>query len=98
MIKLVDKQAILDVMVKLRAVYPNVLHLERPGLMALKQQTAVQPAQLNANEISMFKGFFQQVTDRQLSIEEVELVSAVIDDLHHAKDEALNKPVTGNLL
>ncbi|GAD01388.1 exonuclease SbcD [Agarivorans albus MKT 106] len=34
MVRLLDKSAILDAMGKLREVYPNVLHLERTGLMA----------------------------------------------------------------
>ncbi|MCJ8340125.1 MAG: exonuclease SbcCD subunit D [Pseudomonadales bacterium] len=82
LIKLTDSQAILDVMGKLRALYPNILHLERPGLMALKSTTGLQPQQINANEMSMFGDFFAQVMDRELSKDESSLVQKVIEDLH----------------
>lgn len=82
LIKLTDSQAILDVMGKLRAWYPNILHLERPGLMALKSATGMQPQQINANEMSMFTDFFTQVMDRELTGDESSLVQQIIEDLH----------------
>ncbi|MEH6445401.1 MAG: exonuclease SbcCD subunit D [Oceanospirillaceae bacterium] len=82
LVKLTDSHAILDVMGKLRAVYPNILHLERPGLMAKKTANSVMPNQLNASELSMFSDFFTQVMDRPLSGEEQSLVQKTIDDVN----------------
>ncbi len=85
LIKLTDTHAILDVMGKLREVYPNILHLERPGLMSSKSKSSVQPEHLNASEMSMFSDFYQQVMDRDLSADESAIVKSVIEKLHSAE-------------
>jgi len=83
LIKLTDSHAILDVMGKLRERYPNILHLERPGLMAVKNEHAVQPKQNSAGELAMFGDFFNQVLARDLTEQEQALVSDVIAKLQH---------------
>jgi len=83
LIKLTDSHAILDVMGKLRERYPNILHLERPGLMASKSEAKVQPKQKSASELVMFGDFFNQVLDRDLSEDESALVSEVITKLQN---------------
>lgn len=85
LVKLTDTHAILDVMGKLREVYPNILHLERPGLMAHKDAQPLAPKQLNINELTMFKDFFSQVMQRQLDSDETHLIEQVIDDIQHAR-------------
>jgi len=86
LIKLSDTHAILDVMGKLREVYPNILHLERPGLMAKKDNLMKQPKHIHANELTMFNDFFLQMMDRSLSDDEAELLKITIDELHRAED------------
>jgi exonuclease SbcD len=86
LVKLEDEHAMLDVMGKLREVYPNILHLERPGLMALKS-AGVQPKQLNANELSMFSDFFSQVMNRELNKDEQDVIQDVIDKLHTSGEQ-----------
>ena len=81
LVKLTDTHAILDVMGKLREVFPNILHLERPGLMAQRSDQAVAPQQLNTNELSMFEDFFGQVMQRELTKDEKALVEQVIDNV-----------------
>ena len=83
LIKLTDSHAILDVMGKLRERYPNILHLERPGLMATKSEAKVQPKQKSASELAMFGDFFNQMLDRNLSEDESALVSDVITKLQN---------------
>ena len=80
-IQLTDTHAILDVMSKLREVFPNVLHLERPGLLVhrlLKNDRE----QLKKGELSMFRDFYQQITSENLSTEQDQIISQEIEQLH----------------
>jgi exonuclease SbcD len=86
LIKLTDTHAILDVMGKLREVYPNILHLERPGLMARKDNAIKQPKHIHANELTMFNDFFSQMMDRSLSDDEADLIKITIDEIHRAEE------------
>ncbi|SFG31373.1 exonuclease SbcCD subunit D [Neptunomonas qingdaonensis] len=81
-IRLTDKHAILDVMGKLRQVYPNVLHIERPGLMAASPQQNARRDQLKKGEFSMFSDFFEQVNGEPLSAEQQSYVLQTLADLH----------------
>ncbi|MCV5665522.1 exonuclease SbcCD subunit D C-terminal domain-containing protein, partial [Escherichia coli] len=56
-VRLMDKHAILNPMEKLRSVYPNVLHLEKPGMLIGVEQEMAQ-AKLARSEIDMFRDFF----------------------------------------
>ncbi len=81
-IRLTDKHAILDVMGKLRQVYPNVLHIERPGLMAASPQQNARRDQLKKGELSMFNDFFEQISGEPLTTEQQAYVSQTIADLN----------------
>ena len=87
MIRLLDKTAILDAMGKLRSVYPNVLHLERTGLMAQRERLHLNREHLKQSEQSMFKSFFEQVTGEPLNEAQNQAVSLVISSLYK-EDEA----------
>lgn len=80
--RLTDTHAILDPMGKLRAVYPNVLHLERPGLMARGETLQVNRDRLKQGELAMFEDFFEQVTGNQPSAEQRRVVADALDRLH----------------
>jgi len=82
LVRLTDTHAILDVMSKLREVYPNVLHLERPGLMARGEGLEVSRDRLKKGELAMFEDFFGQVSGEVLSEQQREIVSATIETLH----------------
>ncbi|WP_411991563.1 exonuclease SbcCD subunit D [Agarivorans sp. DSG3-1] len=82
MVRLLDKSAILDAMGKLRNVYPNVLHLERTGLMAENQQLALHREHVQKGEYDMFSDFFSQVSGESLSDEQQSLLKATIESLH----------------
>lgn len=66
LVRLHDKHAILNPMEKLRAVYPNVLHLEKPGMLMNVEQGLSQ-AKLARSEVDMFRDFFAQAQDNLLS-------------------------------
>ncbi|WP_260293176.1 exonuclease SbcCD subunit D [Sedimenticola hydrogenitrophicus] len=87
LVRLNDRHAILDIMGKLRTVYPNVLHLERPGLMVGGAQRSLQRDQLKRGELAMFRDFYRQVRGEELSAEQQSLISGLLEQIHRG-DEA----------
>lgn len=88
MIKLLDKHAILDAMGKLRAVYPNVLHLERTGLMAGQQQVALNRDHIKKGEMDMFCDFFTQVSGESLTQAQQTVMDDLLTKLHNEARQA----------
>ncbi|MCE9684950.1 exonuclease SbcCD subunit D [Shewanella sp. AS16] len=82
MVRLLDRHAILDAMGKLRAVYPNVLHLERTGLMADKPYLELSREHIKKGELDMFSDFFSQVSGEPMSQAQRESMVGFIDELH----------------
>lgn len=82
LISLTDAHAILDPMGKLRGVYPNVLHLERPGLLSAKPQQLAHRDLLKKGEFSMFKDFYKQTTDEDVSAEQEKILSELLNEIH----------------
>ena len=81
LVRLMDKHAILNPMEKLRAVYPNVLHLEKPGmLVGVEQQMAA--AKLARSEVDMFRDFFAEAQDSELSSQQEQAITDIIKQLN----------------
>ncbi|EGR2301470.1 exonuclease SbcCD subunit D [Vibrio parahaemolyticus] len=80
LVRLMDKHAILNPMEKLRTVYPNVLHLEKPGMLIGVEQEMAQ-AKLARSEIDMFKDFFAEAQDSEFSNEQEQAISDIIKQL-----------------
>ena len=80
LVRLTNKHAILDPMGKLRAVYPNVLHLEKPGMLETNSSGLKQDS-LKQGELDMFKDFYSQIAGQEMSEEQKQLVSELIDGL-----------------
>lgn len=88
MIRLLDSQAILDAMGKLRTVYPNVMHLERTGLMAQDQDLELSREHIKKGERVMFEDFFEQVSGESLSEEQKQVLDETINTIHKAERNA----------
>ena len=82
MVRLSDKNAILDAMGKLRSVYPNVLHLERTGLMAENKELSISADHIKKGELDMFSDFFSQVSGEALTQAQSQTLVDLIDKLH----------------
>ncbi len=80
LVRLMDKHAILDPMEKLRTVYPNVLHLEKPGMLIGVDQD-MGKARLARGEFDMFKDFFLEAQQSDLTQEQEQAVKDVIAQL-----------------
>lgn len=85
LVRLTDTHAILDIMGKLRAVYPNVLHLERPGLMAMGEQKSPHRDQLKRGEMAMFQDFYQQVRGEALAPDQKAIIAAALEKIHRGE-------------
>ena len=88
MVRLLDKQAILDAMGKLRTVYPNVLHLERSGLMAQPGELLPARDQIKKGELAMFSDFFSQVSGSSMSESQAIFLEKILDDIRR-EEQAL---------
>jgi exonuclease SbcD len=89
LVRLSDKKAILDPMGRLRQVYPNVLHLERPGLLEYGQLEEMGQQRLRQSERQLFGSFFQQMTGDEPSTEQERVFDEVVDSLHRKEREAV---------
>jgi exonuclease SbcD len=87
LVRLTDRHAILDPMNKLRSVYPNVLHLEKPGMLETGQQQMNRET-LKRGELEMFRDFFVQITGQTLNDEQDEAVQKAINELNKQETEA----------
>jgi|TARA_B110000116_G_scaffold271829_1_gene293886 exonuclease SbcD len=86
LVRLTDIHAILDPMGKLRQVYPNVLHLERPGLMSEGQVHCARDI-LKRGSLEMFKDFFTQVSGNQLTEAQSDALVSTISGLEKSAQE-----------
>ncbi len=88
MVRLTDKNAILDAMGKLRDVYPNVLHLERTGLMSDNTKVELSRDHIKKGELDMFSDFFAQVSGEPMTDEQQQAMTAAIEELHKVERTA----------
>jgi exonuclease SbcD len=72
---------------KLREVYPNVLHIERPFFDAYRGSQGNRADYRKLNDIELFKTFFREVTGQELNAEHIEAYRSVIDELRKSQSE-----------
>ncbi len=86
LVRLQDRHAILDPMGKLRTVYPNVLHLERPALAQAGERRAPDRERLREGELPMFRDFFRQMSGEALDDAGEAVVAALLERLHRGAE------------
>lgn len=82
LIKIEDKRAILDAMAELRESYPNVLHIEKTGILGTTELNHPNREKLRRGEFHMFRDFYQQMTGEEMSVSEETLLKETIDALN----------------
>jgi exonuclease SbcD len=87
LVRLTDQKAILDAIGKLRQVYPNVLHLERPGLQAGQSAELKGGDHLQRKEIDLYKDFYEEVTGNELMEGGEKIFHDVMESLRHSERE-----------
>lgn len=88
LVRLTDRHAILDAMGRLREIYPNVLHLERPGLFHDGEIRRPGREQLRRSEETLFASFFEQATGEALRAEEAAAFAEVLEAVRAGAREA----------
>ncbi|SHM08213.1 exonuclease SbcCD subunit D [Vreelandella subglaciescola] len=88
MVRLTDRHAILDPMGKLRAVYPNVLHLEKPGMLEIHGNARLDRERLGFNALAMFGDFFEQVKGDVMDEAQETAVTELIETLNRDEETA----------
>jgi exonuclease SbcD len=89
MVTLLDTGAILDVMGKLRQVYSNVLHVERPRVESATTGMKRRVDHRSVNDGELFADFFSEVTGGDISPTEIAAYEAIVDDLLRRDREAV---------
>lgn len=86
LVRLLDTQALYEPMAKLRAVYPNVLQLEKPNLNKGGEREKLKRENLKKGEMPMFLDFFKQMTNDELNEKENKIIATILDDIHRCTD------------
>lgn len=90
MVTLRDTGAVLDAIGKLREVYPNVLHIERPHLTDGGDLRGPGGDHRRLAEMDLFASFFEQVTGDPLTQEQAESFTDTVEALYRQEREVLS--------
>lgn len=85
LVRLTGKEALLDPMSKLRKVYPNILHLERPDLLEGGSRQSVSKEKLAKGQLPIFRDFYKQMTGSELGNRENKLISELLDGIYQSE-------------
>ena len=86
--RLTDTHAILDIIGKLRDVYPNTLHLERPGLQPKGGLPDAGREMMKQSELELFENFYAEVNGEPVTDAQRDIVSGILKDLLSAESSA----------
>lgn len=87
MVSLKDTGAILDAIGKLREVYPNILHIERPHLTHGGELRGPGGDHRRLSEVDLFTSFYEQVTGLQVSREQENLFAKTVELVYQQERE-----------
>jgi exonuclease SbcD len=88
-VTLLDRGALLDSMGRIRQVYPNALHQERPFLHDAGETGATRFDHTKMTDAELFADFFRQVTGEPLDESRAAAFATVIDAMHRREREAV---------
>ena len=87
MVTLRDTAPILDARGQMKEVYPNILHIEYPRLSTGGSLRGPEADHRRLSEKELFKSFFTQMTDEQLTDEQTAEFASVVDELYRQNRE-----------
>ena len=88
MVTLLDEGAVFDALGKLREVYPNVLHIDRPVLLGRTDRPASRADHRKMKDLELFGAFFEEVTGDRLTKQQEEAYAKVVDGMREAERES----------
>lgn len=89
MVALTDQGAILDAIGKLREVYQNVLHIERPYLLTGGELRGPVGDHRRQSELALFSSFYEQVTGAPLSDGQARAFAETVEELYRRDREVV---------
>jgi DNA repair protein SbcD/Mre11 len=95
LVRLLDKEAILDPMGKLRQAFPNALHVERPGLWSTGEVQVAGRERLKASVMDLFAAFFQEMTDEPLDDRQRAAFAEIVEEMDREEREAGSRSPSG---
>ncbi len=84
MVTLKDEGAILDPMGKIRKIYPNALHIERPQFLGSGQLINPDKDFKRMNEVDLFSSFYNQVVERTLTTHHKKILNDVMEQFYQS--------------
>lgn len=87
LVRLMDKHALYDPMAKLRAVYPNILQIEKPNLSRGGERHQLKKENLKKGELHMFRDFYQQMTDEEMDQPSLDIIASLLDKIHYGENK-----------
>ena len=87
MVTLLDQGPIFDAMGKLRMVYPNILHIERPAVTSPSAGGSGRVDHRKMDEIQLFQAFFKEVTGGTLNGAQSAAFAKVVDQVRRTQRE-----------
>jgi exonuclease SbcD len=88
MVSLTNKEPQLDAIGKLRNVYPNVLHIQRPELFKMHHSSGITQDHRKLSESDLFKTFYQETTGEVMNSEQINYLQTIITDITTKEREA----------
>ena len=88
MVTLLDRQPVLNAISRLREVYPNTLHIDRPLFAPSTVHVRAPADHLRLSEVEMFSSFFSQVTGDEMTEPEAEVFANIVETLRRSEREA----------
>ena len=76
-----DTESIIDVMGKLREVYPNVLQMQNTGIRESGKLPGASREMLKKSHMNLFEGFFKDVQEEELSDEQRAYMVSLLENL-----------------
>jgi DNA repair protein SbcD/Mre11 len=87
MANLLDEGAVYDAMGRLRDVFPNLMHLERPNLFAGDDPHRSVSDIAGKSDLDLFNDFMQSMTGREMTPEQSAVFSSVADEVRREERE-----------
>ncbi|HEX2958856.1 MAG TPA: exonuclease SbcCD subunit D [Chitinispirillaceae bacterium] len=81
MVSLTNKEPQLDAIGKLRNLYPNVLHIQRPELFKMNHTSNPSQDHRKLSEYDLFKTFYRETTGDQMNTEQINYLKNIITDI-----------------
>ncbi|MGQ9590602.1 MAG: exonuclease SbcCD subunit D [Planctomycetota bacterium] len=87
-VRLLDEGVLFDAAGKLREVYPNLVHIERPALTAPKGGEGSRPRLEKLSDEALFRTFWKEVTSEEFTQEHEEGIRAAFEEIERDRREA----------